>query len=308
MSFSKQLRLKMRLVLVIFSFFHRNNRFCLLQILKRRLNSDLESIINSNPDIPEFLSLFIHGRLKQNDYDRPSQDDDLIVDKATMLLDYLREKDTFEQCYQRHLAQRLFSNKPISNDTENNMVLRLKTRFATQFTYQLEGMLKDILISNTIMNDFRRSTAQKPPNLPSIDLSVRILKTSLWSIPSVGNHCNLPQIVNDIYRSFQTFYLSIHTGRRLTLHAGLGTADLMAVFYGGAQHEDLHGTKSQSTTENIIRERQHRLQVSTHQMIILMLFNTRDFAHSRSVHRVISFILSSTAGAKATNESFSKIS
>ena len=230
-----------------------------------------------NPDIPEYLSLFIHGKLKQNDYDLPNQVDDMIFDKATMLVDYLREKDIFERFYQHHLAQRLLSNKPISNDTENNMVLRLKTKFATQFTYQLEGMLKDILISKTMMDDFRRSIAQKSSDSPSIDLSVRVLKKSLWPIRSASDQCNLPPIANDIYKSFETFYLNMYNGRRLTLRASLGTADLKAVFYGEALHDDLHGEESQSAMTNTIKERQHRLQVSTHQMIILTLFNTREF-------------------------------
>ncbi len=37
--------------------------------------------------------------------------------------------------------------------------------------------------------------------------------------------------------SFRTFYLSTHSGRRLTFQPNMGTADLRAVFGGGRRHE-----------------------------------------------------------------------
>ncbi len=52
------------------------------------------------------------------------------------------------------------------------------------------------------------------------------------------------------------FYLGKHSGRHLSLQPQLGSADLNAQFQGGVS--------------------QHILQVSTYQMVVLMLFNTRD--------------------------------
>jgi hypothetical protein len=51
---------------------------------------------------------------------------------------------------------------------------------------------------------------------------------------------------------FKKFYLSNHNGRRLTWQTNMGTADLKA-FFGSRKHE---------------------LNVSTYQMVILLLFNT----------------------------------
>ena len=78
-----------------------------------------------------------------------------------MLFRYLEEKDVFERYYKQHLAKRLLLNKSASDDAEKNMISRLKTECGCQFTCKLEGMFKDISISNTTAEDFRFYVLQK---------------------------------------------------------------------------------------------------------------------------------------------------
>jgi cullin 3 len=78
-----------------------------------------------------------------------------------MLFRYLEEKDVFERYYKQHLAKRLLLNKSASDDAEKNMISRLKTECGCQFTCKLEGMFKDISVSNTTAEDFRLYVAQK---------------------------------------------------------------------------------------------------------------------------------------------------
>ena len=58
------------------------------------------------------------------------------------------------------------------------------------------------------------------------------------------------------------YYLNRHSGRKLMLQTHLGNADLNAVFYP-------------TSREMEVSTKKHILQVSTHQMCILMLFNRR---------------------------------
>jgi len=78
-----------------------------------------------------------------------------------MLFRYLEEKDVFERYYKQHLAKRLLLNKSASDDAEKNMISRLKTECGCQFTLKLEGMFKDITLSNSTADDFRLHVAQK---------------------------------------------------------------------------------------------------------------------------------------------------
>ena len=74
---------------------------------------------------------------------------------------------------------------------------------------------------------------------------------------------------------FSRFYLGKHSGRQLSLQPQHGSADLNAVFYGtkkDAVEDDL--TCADGTTK--IAARKHIIQVSTYQMVVLMLFNNRE--------------------------------
>ncbi|CAF1210362.1 unnamed protein product [Rotaria sordida] len=223
--------------------------------------------------------------MKKIDNDVEEQKIEIIFDKLIMLLDYLREKDIFERSYQRPLAQRLLSNKPILDNMEKNMILRLKTKCSSQFTNQLKGMLEDIFVSNAKMNEFRHYVDQKSLNMHRIDLSVLVLKTGLWPFQSTNYQYNLPQMVYEVYQYFQSFYLNMHSGRRLILQPSLGTADLTAVFYDQPKNDDFDEGKSQPTIIKMIKKREHTLQVSTYQMIILMLFNTKESWSFEEIHQ-----------------------
>lgn len=117
-------------------------------------------------------------------------------------------------------------------------------------------------------------------NLYGIDLSVRVLTTGFWPTQATSNQCNLPPFVREAYQCFHGFYLNKHSGRQLTLQSSLGSADLLALFYGRPKEDDADGdsrpTTTSSTTLTAFKERKHTLQVSTYQMVILMLFNSKE--------------------------------
>mgnify|MGYP001097380628 FL=1 len=91
-----------------------------------------------------------------------------------ILFRYLEEKDVFERYYKQHLAKRLLLNKSASDDAEKNMISRLKTECGCQFTYKLEGMFKDITLSNTTVDEFRLFVTQQGVRF-EIDFKAMIL-------------------------------------------------------------------------------------------------------------------------------------
>ena len=56
------------------------------------------------------------------------QEVESILDKAMVLFRFMQEKDVFERYYKQHLARRLLTNKSVSDDSEKNMISKLKVR------------------------------------------------------------------------------------------------------------------------------------------------------------------------------------
>eukprot|EP00195_Chlamydomonas_chlamydogama_P006506 CAMPEP_0202902692 /NCGR_PEP_ID=MMETSP1392-20130828/17001_1 /ASSEMBLY_ACC=CAM_ASM_000868 /TAXON_ID=225041 /ORGANISM="Chlamydomonas chlamydogama, Strain SAG 11-48b" /LENGTH=715 /DNA_ID=CAMNT_0049589497 /DNA_START=313 /DNA_END=2460 /DNA_ORIENTATION=+ len=220
---------------------------------RNALNQAFEHFINLNQRSPEYISLFIDDKLRKGLKGMTDNDVDGVLDKVMTLFRYLQEKDVFEKYYKQHLAKRLLSGRTVSDDAERSLLIKLKTECGYQFTSKLEGMFTDIRTSRDTMLDFKSKMAEQGVDLDGIDLQVQVLTTGSWPYQSAAK-CNLPRELERCCEHFRNFYLSTHSGRKLTWQTNMGTADLRAEF----------GSK------------RHELNVSTYQMCILLLFNSTD--------------------------------
>lgn len=229
-------------------------------IFKQTISGDFEHFLNLNNKSPEYLSLFIDEKLKKGSKGLSEQEIEVVLDKTMVLFRYLQEKDVFERYYKQHLAKRLLLNKSVSDDAEKNMISKLKTECGCQFTLKLEGMFKDMSLSNTMNEDFKTHLNDTNARF-DVDLTMRVLTTGYWPTQTVTGNCNIPRAPRLVFESFKHFYLKCHTGRQLTLQPQMGAADLNAVFFGKKD--------GQSSSKK------HIISVSTYQMCILMLFNDK---------------------------------
>jgi cullin 3 len=69
----------------------------------------------------------------------------------------------FEKYYKNHLAKRLLFGKSVSEDTERNMLSKLKIESGSAFTRDSEGMLKDLKMSNEMGKLFKDWCQKKHP-------------------------------------------------------------------------------------------------------------------------------------------------
>lgn len=245
------------------------------QTFKQRISSDFEHFINLNPKSPEYLSLFIDDKLRKGVKGMSEQDIEVVLDKTMVLFRFLQEKDVFERYYKQHLAKRLLLNKSVSDDSEKNMISKLKTECGCQFTSKLEGMFKDMTVSNTTMEEFKTYITTSGVTLCGVDLFVRVLTTGFWPFQSATWNCNIPNAPMTAFKIFRKFYLGKHSGRQLSLQPQHGSADLNAVFYGTKKDAvDYDSTSGDAPSKTAARK--HIIQVSTYQMVVLMLFNKRD--------------------------------
>jgi len=226
------------------------------------LGSAFEHFINLNARSPEYLSLFIDDRLKKGTKGANEDEIEAVLDSAITLFRFIQEKDVFEKYYKQHLAKRLLGGRSGSEDAERSMLVKLKTECGYQFTQKLESMFADIKTSqDTIMPEFKSWLTEKEIVLP-VDLTVQVLTTGSWPNPGGGGGggtggaaCTLPREIESACGAFTDFYNSkFKAGRRLAWQTGMGTSELRATF-GGKKHE---------------------LSVSTHHMVVLLLFNDAD--------------------------------
>jgi cullin 3 len=184
------------------------------------------SFINANPKTPEFVSLFIDENLKKGIKGKSEAETDAILDNATVLFRYIKDKDVFERYYKSHLAKRLLQGRSVSDDAERGMLAKLRLVAGYAFTTKLEGMFKDMKTSRDIMDDYKKHLSQsRTHDDRSLELSVSVLTSTYWPLSfsasgGIGK-CVFPPIVEKAKSSFTQFYLGRHQGRQLSWHGGM---------------------------------------------------------------------------------------
>lgn len=247
------------------------------KFFKQVISGDFEYFLNLNQRSPEFLSLFIDDKLKKGVKGLSDVEVEQVLDKSMILFRFLQEKDAFEEYYKRHLARRLLNQKSASDDSEKMMISKLKSECGCQFTSKLEGMFKDMTLSNTVNEEFRGHLQNTNKNLNGVDLSVRVLTTGFWPGQNAPPPINLPRIPSQAFDVFKNFYLAKHSGRILTLQPSAGTADLNALFYGKKKDQQAgEETLTEGASGAEPKTKKHILCVNTYQMVLLLMFNTRE--------------------------------
>ena len=150
------------------------------KFFKQVISGDFEFFLNLNKQSPEYLSLFIDDKLKKGVKGLTDAEVEQVLDKSMILFRFLQEKDAFEEYYKRHLARRLLNQKSASDDSEKMMISKLKSECGCQFTSKLEGMFKDMTVSNTVNEEFKNYLSNTNKSLNGVDLTVRVLTTGYW--------------------------------------------------------------------------------------------------------------------------------
>lgn len=132
------------------------------------------------------------------------------------------------------------------------MISKLKSECGHALTSRLEGMFRDMDLSKQIMATWKEGEPQSQ-QAGGCELSVSVLTTGFWPLPAIPQ-CILPREAQLATDDFKRFYISQHSGRKLTWQTSLGQAELRATFDSGKKE----------------------LVVHTYQMCILMLFNSID--------------------------------
>lgn len=216
--------------------------------LESSLNEGFEDFINLNEKAPEYISLFIDENLKKGLKGKTDMEVDAVLDKTITVFRYITEKDAFERYYKNHLAKRLLLGRSVSDDAERGMLAKLKVECGYQFTQKLEGMFHDMKISADTMQAYRKYL--EGVSAPEVEISVTVMTSTFWPMSHSSASCIFPEVLTRACKSFEHFYFSRHSGRRLAWQPSLGNADVRVQF----------------------KNRKHDVNVSTFALVILLLF------------------------------------
>lgn len=242
-------------------------------ILQTALTKSFSDSINLFPRCSEYVSLFINSNLRRNIKGKTEAEVDDDINKTTALLRYIQDKDMFERYYKKHLARRLLYGRSGSAAVEKQIISRIKLEIGNSFTTELNGMFKDMSLSEELTSGYRAHIQNLGDmDRTRIDLGINGLTTKYWPMESVGGSsargedgqqsCSWPSEIHALQESFKAYCLKERNGRVLTWVAFLGNADICCIFPKVPGKESMLG-----------RERRYEINIPTYGMIILMLFN-----------------------------------
>lgn len=241
-------------------------------LLESAVTKSFTEFVNLFARGSEFVSLFIDDNLKNGIRGKTEAEVDVTMDKAITLIQYLLDRDMFQRYYQKHLARRLLHGKSESQEAEKQLILRMKQEIGSHFTSKFEGMFKDMDTSRELTNGYRKHIQDLGDmDRKVVDLNINVLTSNNWPsegmAPKSGDgariECNWPFEIKRLQESFLKYYLSERNGRVLTWLGSLGSADIKCVF------PKVPGKESGPLS----KERRYEITVSTHGMVVLLLFN-----------------------------------
>lgn len=234
------------------------------QGLQTGFTRSFSDFINGFERSSEYLSLFFDENMKKDIKGKTETEVDTLLDKGITLLRYISDKDMFERYYKKHLSKRLLMKKSVSMDAERQMISKMKLEVGNTFTQRIEAMFRDISVSEGLTASYKKHIRDLgDADFQRAELDVNVLTATMWPMEAMSSShgeerkltCIFPPDVDRIKQSFEKFYLNKHSGRQLTWQGNMGTAELRAYF------SEMKGKK------------QRELNVSTHMMVILLLFN-----------------------------------
>merc|ERR1712025_850089 len=125
------------------------------------LKDAFESFINQRQNKPaEMIAKFVDSKLRAGNKESSEEELEKLLDKIMVIFRFIHGKDVFEAFYKKDLAKRLLIGKSASVDSEKSMLSKLRAECGAGFTSKLEGMFKDIDVSQDINTTFKKYIQQ----------------------------------------------------------------------------------------------------------------------------------------------------
>ncbi|KAJ1805661.1 hypothetical protein LPJ75_005255, partial [Coemansia sp. RSA 2598] len=207
------------------------------QVLVNALRESFGEFINTRRSKPaQLIAKFIDQCMRAGGKLAGEEDLDKRLDRVLVLFRFLQNKDIFEEYYKRDLAKRLIYHKSASIDAERSMLQKLKAECGSGFTNRLEGMYRDMEVSDDLVAKFSDSKQAKDND--AADFHANVLTLAYWPTYDQVNLV-VPKQIEQAQEEFVQFYATKHQGRNLQWQQSLGTCLLKVVFDEGVKELQL---------------------------------------------------------------------
>ncbi|KAJ2556623.1 hypothetical protein EV175_001883 [Coemansia sp. RSA 1933] len=192
-----------------------------------------EEFVNSRRNKPiQLLAKYVDQCMRPNSKVASEDDLDTLFDQVVALFMFMQGKDLFEAHYRRDLAKRLLLNTSASIDAEKLMVQKLRSECGSGYTSRLDGMFRDMDISEDFFEKFGNS--HHAEDSKNIAFHANVLTQAFWPTYEPMDLVT-PSQVEQAQDSYVEFYKEKHSGRKLQWQHSLGTCVLKVRFDEGAK-------------------------------------------------------------------------
>ncbi|KAG6850729.1 hypothetical protein H0H93_009352 [Arthromyces matolae] len=171
---------------------------------------------NSSSKSPELIAKYADGLLRKGNKMAEEDELDAELDRVVALVEYVNEKDVFQNFYAKTLSKRLIHNASVSDDAEKSMNSKLKTVCGFEYCYKLERMVIEIGLSKEATEGFREKMQMQSHADADITFNALVLATFLWPLNAPTHEFIIPKEILPTYNRFQMYYQQAHNARRLT--------------------------------------------------------------------------------------------
>jgi len=198
------------------------------------MKESCESFINTRQNKPaELIAKFVDSKLKAGNKEASEEELERLLDKIMVIFRFIHGKDVFGAFYKKDLAKRLLVGKSASVDSEKSMLSKLKAECGAGFTSKLEGMFKDMELSQDVNVAFKQHVENMQNSTEyKIDLTVNVLSMAYWPTYQ-PMEVNIPGEMSKYQEIFKKFYHGKYSGRKLQWQANLGHCVVKAHFKSG---------------------------------------------------------------------------
>ena len=175
----------------------------------KTVNETFAQFLNQQGNKPaEYLTQYIDSSL------RGKQKVDAALENSLgyciSLFRLIKDKDVFEKFYKQQLSKRLLQQRS-SLEIERMVITKMKQEVGVSFTSKLEGMFRDITISQDYNDKFA------PLNQHRLEYNPKVLTPTCWPFQNtnVSQDIVLPSNLERLKLDFENFYMKSHSGRTL---------------------------------------------------------------------------------------------
>jgi len=222
-------------------------------LFQKALKNSFEVIVNKDVgrySNAELMSTFCDRILKSGGEKLSETEVEQSLDRIVQLFSFLSDKDVFAEIYRNQLAKRLLNQRSASDDSEKQMIAKLKLQCGTQFTSKMEGMLNDLAVGAEQKTEFDQRMEQQ--SATKLSFGVQVLSHGNWPTYKSPENLELPPQMSKCMEVFKEWHDNKHQKRRLKWMHSLGNATVRATY--GKKSYDLQVTTLQAVVLNAFND------------------------------------------------------